>query len=781
MFHCLFKRSAVCRAVWFAVWALLAATAHAEEDVSALDPLIVRGKKTNDILPTFPSTAVSTDAETIAETVNAVDTPDALKYFPGIFVRKRDSADYNGAPVGSRIWGNNYSAKHIVTVDGVPITNQIFQNNSYGSPKWWVTAPDDIRTIEVMYGPFSAAYSGNATGAVVNIATQMPEQFEASVNSTLATTHFQKLGTSDTNNTGALHLKWGNKVDDLSWRLSLNHEDAMTQPRTFITSSTSNLTPYNYQTKTSTRASDGSYVGAGSIIHGVSDSLNLKLSHDLSADLKLGLLTGLWAGNSDARAQSYLNTANPFSTANSVTWQSSSTASVFALDQKHVINALNLKTNAQQDFSWEFAASNFFYADDVQRWGGTLNTDGSMNPNQSGFVANYGGTGWTNLDYRANYKTVQGQNTLSFGFHQDNNAYRYSLTTGATWATSDNLATVNTQARGDTQTQALWLQDQWKLNPWMTLTGGLRAEYWKAFNGFNFANSTSKVQPDKNANGISPKLSLLIDGPQDWITTASLAKTSRFPSLTELYALAKCDAAKSIANACKTNGVGADDPAYISTASFSDLKPERVTSAELSLESLKAQQNNRLTIFAEVTNDAILSQYGRLNPTAHPDGLYSYWLNVEKVHAYGLEWAGAFINAGLDGLDLNLQVTRVWSAIDESSSLGSLRQSIVGNPLVYVSPWRAQFIATYRPDEKWTYTSALRYQKAGASSLDNNDTVRATYQGFESFVVVDTKVRYKFDKQWTASAGIDNLFNRDYWIFHPFPQRTLVANLKYVH
>jgi iron complex outermembrane receptor protein len=44
--------------------------------------------------------------------------------------------------------------------------------------------------------------------------------------------------------------------------------------------------------------------------------------------------------------------------------------------------------------------------------------------------------------------------------------------------------------------------------------------------------------------------------------------------------------------------------------------------------------------------------------------------------------------------------------------------------------------------------------------------------------VVDTKVRYKIDKQWTASAGIDNLFNQDYWIYHPFPQRTFVANLK---
>ena len=121
--------------------------------------ITVKGQKTNSLLPEFPSTAVSIDAKEIADTVNAVDTSDVLKYMPGIFVRKRDSADYTGAPISTRIWGNAYSAKTIVNIDGVPITNQIFQNNTYGSPKWWITSPEEIQTVEVMYGPFSPAPS----------------------------------------------------------------------------------------------------------------------------------------------------------------------------------------------------------------------------------------------------------------------------------------------------------------------------------------------------------------------------------------------------------------------------------------------------------------------------------------------------------------------------------------------------------------------------------------------------------------------------------------------
>ena len=766
-----------------AVLALLSIHAHAQEE-SVLDQLTVRGKKTNDILPTFPSTAVSIDAETIAETVNAVDAPDALKYFPGIFVRKRDSADYNGSPVGSRVWGNAYSAKSIVTVDGVPITNQIFQNNSQGSPKWWVTSPDEIQTIEVMYGPFSAAYGGNAMGVVVNMATQMPEKFVATANTTLATQQFKKYGTSDTNNTGVLNLMLGNKNGDLAWRVSFNHEDATTQPRAWVTSDKTSLTPYAYSNKNLT--STGSYAGAGGIVDGVSDNLSLKLHYDLTSDLKLGVLTGLWQGNSDASVQSYLTGSQAFTnyttadaTVGKITWQDKSNANAFFQDQLHAFNAISLKTKADQKFSWEMAFSNFDYMLDRQRWSGGasnatayLNADGTMKTSSTGYIRDFGGTGWTNWDLRGNYRTDTGVNTLSFGFHQDDNYLSNVLTAGNDWATKKTLTTEDTIAKGKSQTMALWLQNMWKVSNAVTVTGGLRAEYWRAYDGYNLASATPFVQPSKHASGYSPKISMMFDGSHNWVTTASLAKTSRFPTLEELYAVATCNKTVSASGACAVSD-------YISTGKF-DLKPEQVTSAELSFEKIESTHNVRFTVFGESVQDAILSQYGKLS-SANPNGLYGYWVNVEKVHAYGLELAGMVRNVGVQGLDLSGQVTRVWSAIDESSTLGGLRQSVEGNPLTYVSPLRAMAMATYRPDEKWTYNASVRYQQAGASSLDNNDYKRDTYGGFQSFTVVDTKVRYKIDKQWTASAGIDNLFNQDYWIYHPFPQRTFVANLKYVH
>ena len=41
------------------------------------------------------------------------------------------------------------------------------------------------------------------------------------------------------------------------------------------------------------------------------------------------------------------------------------------------------------------------------------------------------------------------------------------------------------------------------------------------------------------------------------------------------------------------------------------------------------------------------------------------------------------------------------------------------------------------------------------------------------------RVRYQVNKQVSAAFGIDNLNNYPYWNFHPYPQRTFMAELKY--
>jgi iron complex outermembrane receptor protein len=51
--------------------------------------------------------------------------------------------------------------------------------------------------------------------------------------------------------------------------------------------------------------------------------------------------------------------------------------------------------------------------------------------------------------------------------------------------------------------------------------------------------------------------------------------------------------------------------------------------------------------------------------------------------------------------------------------------------------------------------------------------------GVSDYLVFDARVRYRFDRHWSAAVGVDNLNDRKYWAFHPYTQRTVVAEVRW--
>ena len=90
-------------------------------------------------------------------------------------------------------------------------------------------------------------------------------------------------------------------------------------------------------------------------------------------------------------------------------------------------------------------------------------------------------------------------------------------------------------------------------------------------------------------------------------------------------------------------------------------------------------------------------------------------------------------------------------------------------------------MATYRVGPRWTFTAAGRYSGMLYTTLDNADPHPNTYQGFAPWFVADVKAVARLSDRWTASAGVDNVLNRKYFLFHPFPQRTYVLELSYTY
>src|SRR5436190_2142853 len=157
-----------------AVCAPPASAATADDDAPTVSGVLVQAEAAH----AQPPLSVQTiDADQIAATVNATTVEDALKYLPAIFVRRRHIGDTQ-APITTRTSGVGASARSLVYADGVLLSALIGNNNSTASPRWGMVTPEEIERIDVLYGPFSAAYPGNSIGAVVNIATRVPQGFE---------------------------------------------------------------------------------------------------------------------------------------------------------------------------------------------------------------------------------------------------------------------------------------------------------------------------------------------------------------------------------------------------------------------------------------------------------------------------------------------------------------------------------------------------------------------------------------------------------------------------
>ena len=170
----------------------------------------------------------------IEETVNLKDPEDAIKYFPSLFVRKRNDGD-NQAVLATRTWGLNCSACTLIYYDDLLVSALIGNNNSGASPHWNLIVPEAISRIDFLDGPFAAAYPGNSIGGVLLITSKMPDHAFATVKQTVSVMPWNQYGTKDTYASSVTSATAGNRDGNLSWLVSANYLDTYQQPLTYTT------------------------------------------------------------------------------------------------------------------------------------------------------------------------------------------------------------------------------------------------------------------------------------------------------------------------------------------------------------------------------------------------------------------------------------------------------------------------------------------------------------------------------------------------------------------
>ncbi len=755
----------------FAAAAIAAHPAFASDTQHKLETVVVTGEQAP--ADAVPSKTESVTAEEAATHINVVNTEDMLKYLPDVLVRKRHIGDTQD-PITTRTSGVGASARSLIYADGILLSALIGNNNSSASPRWGMVSPEDVSRIDVMYGPFAAQYPGNSVGAVIEIATRMPETLELRAKVQSAFQGFDQYGTDDTYSSYQMSAGLGDRLGDFAFRLSANHLDTNGQPLSYVTltrpasASTAGTQVTGAFADVNRTGLPIAVLGAGGLEHQVQDNITLKLAYDLGDDLQASYTLGIFNQVDNATVQSYLHDSagNTLYTGsvnidgyNYTIGPNSFSSGVSRYGQTQMAHALSLKSDAGGAWEWATTFALYDFVRDRQR------VPTAALPNAfsggAGAITRMDGTGWYTADAKAIWHT-DGGNELSFGTHYDRYELALKKFNTADWLNGA-PTTLAVQSRGKTATTAVWVQDAWRFAPdWKATLGG-RFENWRAFDGFNYslAPALNVSQPKLSGSYFSPKASLAWQPSLPWTVTASYGRAYRMPTVSELYQAITTGTTLSVPNP--------------------RLNPERADSYDLSAERAVPDGRVRISLFEENLADALISQSAPLPPgstTALPPGtntLFSFVQNVDRVRSRGVEAVVDQNNVVFEGLELSGSATFVDSHITRDAAFAAA----VGKNTPQLPKWRASMVATYRPDDAWALSLAARYSDRSFGTIDNSDIVSHTYQGFESYLVFDARAHYDIDTHWSAAFGIDNLNNRKYFIFHPFPQRTFLVELKY--
>ena len=554
---------------------------------------------------TLPVSSTVT-AKSIEQTVNVVDPEDAVKYLPSVFLRKRNYGDTQ-AVMGTRVWGVSSSVRSLIFRRRRPASALIETTTTSAALDGASVSPPEISRIDMMYGPYSAAYAGNSMGAVMEITTRQPDSLEASIEQTEALQRFSLYGTTSTFATEQTNLTLGDRFGKFSV-LAQRQLPGQSQPTADVRHEPDDPSGHE-RAGSCNRTSSAPWpttTRASGLLHTGMSNAKLKLAYDITSWLRASYSYGHWQNNGTSTVDSYLDNGSA---------QTFAGEAGFATGTNNIIErppsaALCCAPNTQGRLGLRGGRVALYRFDKDQARTPTVAAANDTTCCPAGTVAVLDGTGWSSTDLKAAWHAggPGARNTITFGVHQD--GYRLF---NPTYNTADwrggAYSSVATEGDGNTQTTALWAQESWLLTPELRLNLGGRWESWRAFDGFNANGATTVNQPSEGAMRFSPKGSLAWDISPGWRVTASVGKAYRFATAAELYQLVSTGATFT-----------SPDP---------DLKPDNDLSSELKVQRTFSRGMIQLALFQDDVHDAIISQFLPLTPGSST--LFSYLANVDHV------------------------------------------------------------------------------------------------------------------------------------------------------
>lgn len=730
-------------------------TAEADKPVKKLEDITVTGIRTEgEVKATGVEKII--DQEDL-EIKQVTSTSDILKYVPSVDVTSREP----GSSSRVTIRGLGRGARSVTLYDGIVMTDFTTSGNNVN---WDQIAPEEIDNIEVVYGPFSALYSGNTMGGAVDITTKDPEKREMSLTAGYGFQNYSMYNYSETLPYSKINVTYGDRIGRFHVFGLLNRFDVDVQPYTYSTKTESSTSSGTGQQATGWDVDTDPLTGEKRYIFGdQGERERLKYMGKLRVGFDLNEFTTIsadyrhWTEDEDLyHSDTYLRDSqgNPiWSGRVEVDGQTYNPSYSGARESEAAgdVYQLTFKREPEEGLKTRVTAA---YVDNYKDQ--TLSSSGTMPEARDGGEGKVSdtSTGWYNVDWLSSL-TVMKQHEIAGGFHYD----QY-FTDSETWKLSDwkdegSKTEFSDGSEGKTQCYALFLQDEWTITDKYALYVGGRYEWWKGYDaslsgGDSNGNIITQDIEARNEDYFSPKLAFTYRPNPKWRLRLSLAQAYRFPTTAELF-YGSIDA--STGYTTKTNP---------------DLKTEKTFAKDISITRTIDGGSIRLSLFENDVDDYICLQ-------TNIDTQVNYYQNIEKVRIRGVEFDiskrfNRYFKSGFN-------VTFLDPKIRENSGYPDSEGKIVPS----VAQWIGNLTLEFTPMEKLSVLLGGRYRSTAYSELDNSDIREDGYGGYNGSLILDTKVAYQFNRNWRVSLAVDNITDEEVFWYHPYNQRMYSFELKWVY
>jgi iron complex outermembrane receptor protein len=376
--------------------------------------------------------------------------------------------------------------------------------------------------------------------------------------------------------------------------------------------------------------------------------------------------------------------------------------------------------------------------------------------NGAGTLAQQGPTGWYTGDVTLENKSSA--NEFAFGltgslYRTDN--IRYTV---ADWHDMANKA-FSTETFGKTRILSVWAENRFIITPEISITTGVRYDNWRAYDGGLGRLGTGALAGQQVFNtyasrqegAVNPTLSGQIALPDGTALQLSLAMATRFPTVGELF--------QGSLNGDGTFNVNSFDP---------NLKPEQSYDANFLVSHDFGTIKLTGSAFYQRVNDTIFQFIG-FNQNFVSTSSYK---NIDVTRQFGFEAIAEISDWPIPGMSVDAN-----AAYTDSKTLKNISAPAAeGVQFPRIPKWRIN--ADIRYDFTPTLHGSLGMRYASRPNTDLFGLQRGDTFGFTSeLFALDVRMNWDVTQQVTFSAGVDNVTNDRAWVFHPYPQRTFLAEV----